>query len=136
MAFSYDDLLIRQGQRLQGERAAAVAELESGRVNEDVSVCDYAADKILKIDQDYARLEQLAQQHIVRQQMQQPSNQFGLSQDEIEVAHNSFGPIKRNGHYVDLSKDEKERLYAEQKHKHRYMVATGQYSVNQGSVRR
>src|SRR6516165_7434903 len=67
MAYSYDDLLIRQGQRLQGERAQAMAELEARRQNEDINACDYAADRILKIDQDYARLEQIASQYVARQ---------------------------------------------------------------------
>jgi hypothetical protein len=136
MAFKYEDLIIDQSQQLQAERAEAMAELEAGRQTEDIVRCREAEKRILQIDNDHERLERYANQFVMRQQAQQPANQFGLSQAEIEVAHNSFGPIKRNGHYVDLSKDEKERLYAEQRNKYHYMRQTGQYRDDQGTIRR
>jgi hypothetical protein len=131
MAYTYDSLLIRQGERLQAERAQAMAELESGRVNEDLATCDMAADRILKIDQDFVRLNQIANDYVVRQQAPR-GNQFGLSPEQVEVAHNSFGPIKREGRYVDLSNAEKEKLYAEQVNRYHHLLATGQYRNQTG----
>jgi hypothetical protein len=128
MAFKYEDLILDQSQRMQAERAEAVADSEAGRQTEDIARCREAGDRILRIDAEHARLEQIANQHVMRQQARPHGNPNGLSPDEVEVAHNMFGPIKRNGQYVDLSNDEKERLYLEQKNKYHYKLATGQYS--------
>jgi len=53
MPFSYEDTIIHQGQRLQAERAEAMAQLEMGRVNEDIITVNNASDRILDIDTKY-----------------------------------------------------------------------------------
>jgi hypothetical protein len=54
-------------------------------------------------------------------------SKYGLTEAEREVAHNSFGRIRVNGNYVDISNDEKEALYLKQKQKLHQMRATGEY---------
>jgi len=57
----------------------------------------------------------------------QSANKYGLSPLEVEVAHASHSA-------PGVSKEEKARDYAIQKQKLARMKATGEYSINQGSV--
>jgi hypothetical protein len=65
-------------------------------------------------------------------------NKYGLSPQEREIAHASFGAIKdaRTGRMTDLSPEEKEEAYARNRAKYRGMIADGSYSNHQGLVRR
>jgi hypothetical protein len=129
MAFKYEDLIIDKGQELQARRAEAMADFEAGRQTEDIVRCREAEDRILQIDRDYEQLERYANQFVARQQQVPHGNQFGLSPDEVEIANNMFGPIKdRSGNYVDLSNEQKQKLYFDKKNEYRYKLATGQYS--------
>jgi hypothetical protein len=51
-----------------------------------------------------------------------------LTAEQRLIARNSFGPIKdRNGRVVDMSDDEKERLYASNLRRYQQMLANGTY---------
>jgi hypothetical protein len=55
-------------------------------------------------------------------------NRVTLSPEEREIARNSFGPIKgEKGEYIDMTNEQKERLYAMNKAKLHRQRATGQY---------
>ena len=57
------------------------------------------------------------------------ATQVTLSQAEREIAWNSFGPVKdKNGNLVDLTREEKERLYCQNKLRLARMRADGTYS--------
>lgn len=59
---------------------------------------------------------------------QRATNQIHLSAEERAIARNSFGPIKGpDGKYVDLTNDQKERLYANNKAKLHAKRASGEY---------
>lgn len=85
-----------------------------------------AADRILQLDALRMALAARANQYVARQQVP-PGNKYRLNQDEMEVAHGSFG---------DLPKEERERIYAENKARYQHARATGQYRDDWGTVRR
>jgi hypothetical protein len=60
-------------------------------------------------------------------------NQNGLTEVEAEVARNSFGPVKdARGNMVDMTIDQKEKLYRYNRDKYQYMRQSGQYRDDQG----
>jgi hypothetical protein len=128
MAYSYEQIMQAQYARIADEQAQAAADLEAGRVSEDAYRVTGAADRILQLDKDREALDRRAQGFIAQQQPQ--GNKYGLSKDEQDVARGMFGNDQRMTH------DQRERAYAEQKEKLRYMRATGQYRDDQGSIRR
>ena len=56
-----------------------------------------------------------------------PGNKYRLSQDEMDIAHGSFG---------NLPKEEREKIYFENKQRYQHARATGAYRDDQGTVRR
>jgi hypothetical protein len=121
LPYSYQDILLAQEQRLQARRASAVADLESARLREDADGVAYAADEILRVDTDFSRLTTIANQFVAQQQAAAPRNKYNLSDDEVEVARGIAG------NDPSLSDDDRERIYAEQRYRHRHLTATGQY---------
>jgi hypothetical protein len=130
MPFDYKDILIHQESRLQGQRAQALAELEASRVREDVEGVNMASDDILRIDRDLEELNRYASNYVRQNQVAAPRNKYNLSDDEVELAHGIAG----NDH--SLTKEDRERIYAEQKQKLGHMRATGAYRDDQGRVGR
>jgi hypothetical protein len=128
MAFHYDEILRSQAENLQAQQQLAAAELEAARIVDDAEGVHAAADRILHLDLMRNALGVRAQNYVNAQITQSQGNRYGLSQDELDVAHGSFG--------TSMSKDEKERLYAENKARYQHMRATGVYRDDQGSVRR
>jgi len=126
MAYSYEDIIRSQYEAKHTEKAQALADLEAARVAEDPSGTMAAADRIVEIDKSVSAIDRIAQTYVAQQQQPQ-GNRYGLSPTEVEVAHNS---------HSGGSKEERERDYAENKNKLRYLRQTGQYSDSQGSVRR
>jgi hypothetical protein len=129
MAFSYEQILQSQYARIDDETAQQVAELEAGRVSEDAYRTSAAADRILELDKTREALERRAQGFVASQQRPQ-SNEFGLSKDEQDIAHGIASNDPR------LSKQDRERTYAENKHKLRLARANGSYRDDQGVVSR
>ncbi|WP_315806577.1 MULTISPECIES: hypothetical protein [unclassified Bradyrhizobium] len=130
MAWTYESILAAQAQRLEADRAQALAELEAARIYEDVSLMNTASDNLMRIDRDYAQLSRYATNMV--QQQQTPRNQFGLSDDEVAIAR-TIGEGRRD---LGLTDEARERLYAENKQKYQRMRATGEYRDDQGTVRR
>jgi hypothetical protein len=132
MAYDYSAIIVAQGDRLQAQRQRALRDLETARLDEDTTAVHYAADEILKIDGDIARLEQIATGYMHQQQAQQyqqQANRWGLSEEEKSVAEASF-PDRAD--MPKMSTDDKHRVYAEQRYKHRAMVANGSYGGSAG----
>ncbi len=130
MAYSYEDILRAQYQRIADEHAQQTAELEAGRVGEAAYRVTAAADRILELDKSREALDRRAQQFVASQQAQPQASPWGLSESEISIAHGIAGNDR------SLSNDDREKIFAEQKHKLRNMRATGQYRDDQGSIRR
>ena len=128
MAYEHNAVIQAQYHQLEAERARALAEYEAGRVNEDEYSTMSAADRILEIDQKRTALDRIAQNLVAEQQQQ--GNQFGLSNDEQDIARGMFTGDQK------LTAADRERIYAQNKEKLRHMRATGQYRDDQGSVRR
>jgi len=128
MPYDYGSIMQAQAQRIEADQAQAVADLEAARRNEDADGTMYAAGRILELDAQRAALDQRASQYLASQQQhQRQGNKYGLSPDELEIAHGAGG---------DMSKEEKEELYARNRDKLRYTRATGQYRDDQGRVGR
>jgi hypothetical protein len=86
VAYSYQQILEAQYQRLAEQSAAEAAELEAGRVAEDASRVIYAADRILELDKAREALDRRAQGYVAAQQAQPQGSRFGLSPVEAEHA--------------------------------------------------
>ncbi|WP_315775106.1 hypothetical protein [Bradyrhizobium sp. SZCCHNR1053] len=117
-----------QGQRLEAERAQALAELEAARIYEDVSLMNTASDALLRVDRDYAQLSRYANNMAAQQQM--PRNQFGLNDDEVAIAR-TLGETRQ-----DLTDEQREQIYAQNKARYHQMRRDGTYRDDQGTVRR
>jgi hypothetical protein len=130
MAYSYQQILEAQYQRIADEQAQQVAELEAGRVSEDAFRTTSAADRILELDKSRDALDRRAAGFAAGQQQQPQASRYGLSKDEVDVAHSIASGDR------DMTNDDREKSYAEQKQKLRHMRSTGQYSDGQGAVRR
>jgi hypothetical protein len=127
MAYSYEDIIRSQYEAKAAEKAQALADLEAARINENAVDTMAAADRIVEIDKSVGALDRIANQYVASQQAQPQGNRFGLSPTEVEIAHNAFSGV---------SKEEKERSYAENRDRLRRMRASGEYRDDQGSVRR
>ena len=128
MAYSYAQILESQYESIDSEQSQAVADLEAARLAEDAWRTTNAANRILELDKTREALDRRAQGFVASQQAaQQGGNRFGLSETERSVAHNSFTAY-------DMTKEQKEELYARNRQKYQHMKATGQYSVDQGRV--
>jgi hypothetical protein len=116
-------------QAMQGYTAAIIEEqanFQRARVAGDVAAQVAASQGIASLRAQANEYQKLAVEHA--QSMQQPQgNKWGLSEREVEIAKNSFGEIKRGGHMVDLSEDEKCELYARNRNKLHRMRADGTY---------
>jgi hypothetical protein len=134
MAWEYRDIIVAHGQRLQAERAEALAMLESGRLNEDATLVNSASDAIMRIDRDYQQLGQYANQFVQDQQRaaaRAPSNRYGLNRAEEEAAIAAI-PDRND---VRLTREQKLQSYATQKQKYLAMKANGSYSTGQGNAK-
>jgi hypothetical protein len=129
MAFEHDAIIRAQYQQLVEDRARAVADLESGRISEDQYTTMEAANRILEADQKRAALDNIANNYIASQQQPQ-SNRYGLSRDEVEIAHGIAG----NDPHMSL--EQRELVYAQNKQKLRMMRQSGEYRDDNGRVTR
>ena len=130
MAFEHRAVIEAQYQKLAIDRAQAVADYEAGRMAEDDYATMSAADRIVEADQKRLAVDRIASNFISQQQQQSQGSRYGLSADEVSIARGIAGNDPQ------MSDDERERLYAQNKERLRYMRATGQYRDDQGSVRR
>ena len=89
MAYSYEQILQSQYQRIAEEQAASVAELEAGRLSEDAYRTTSAADRILELDKSREALDRRANEYVRSQQAQPQGNPHNLSQDEMDIAKGS-----------------------------------------------
>jgi hypothetical protein len=125
MAYEHKSVIQAQYERLNADRAEALARYESGRISEDEWTTMDAANAILDLDQKRAALDRIAQT-FVQQQQQPRGNQFGLNQDEVEIANGIAGSDKT------ISNEQRQQAYAANKDRLRHMRATGQYRDDQG----
>ena len=130
MPYDHRDVILAQHNKLIAERARVVGEYEKARLGEYADAVMYAADKLTEIDAKIGALNQIANNLVASQQQAQPSNRYGLSKDEVDIARGISGGDPK------LSNDDREKLYAEQKAKYQRQRATGEYRDDQGTVRR
>ncbi|WP_316225061.1 MULTISPECIES: hypothetical protein [unclassified Bradyrhizobium] len=128
MSYSYEAILSAQAQRIAAERSQQVAELEAGRMAEDPDRVAYAANRILELDAQEAALAQRANTYYTQAPAMR-QNPHGLTDDEVEVARNSFTRSDMN-----LSDEQRLELYARQKARLQELRRTGQYRDDQGTV--
>jgi hypothetical protein len=144
MAYSYDDILRSQAQRLEALRAEKLAELEAARVNEDAERVTYAADAILELDGQYERLAKRANAYVAQQQPQ-PAQLAGadeLSRRDVELATKygltsaEIGVAKGWTSDPKMSDEARVQGYVTQRQRYRVMRQTGEYRDDQGTVKR
>jgi hypothetical protein len=130
MPYEHRDVILAQHNKLIAERARVVGAYEEARLSEDADGVMYSADKLIEIDARLGALNTIANNLVASQQQAQPSNRYGLSKDEVDIARGiGSGDPK-------LSNDDREKLYAEQKAKYQRQRATGEYRDDQGRVTR
>jgi hypothetical protein len=128
MAYSYESIMQAQAQDIEAELAEANAELEAARRVEDPSRVRAASREILRLTAEFRDLGQIANDFYSQQQQQPQGNRFGLSADEIDVAHSHPDPRMTN--------EQKQELYAHNRARYQHARATGAYRDDQGTVRR
>lgn len=96
----------------------------------DVEGMAAAAQQLAGLRASARELELMAREASAAQQPRRDSNKYGLSADEITIA-NGLASNDRN-----LSNDERQRDYANQKARLQNMRMTGEYRDDQGTVRR
>ena len=127
MAYSYDQILTAQYEARHAEKARALADLETARLNEDAADTMAAADRIVEIERNVAALDRIANQYVASQQAQPQGNKWNLSNEEVEVAKAS--------HSAGTAEERIEE-YARNKQRYRQMRQSGAYRDDQGAVRR
>jgi hypothetical protein len=125
MAFEHRSVIQAQAERIAADRAEAVARYESGRISENEYETMDAANAILELDQKAAALDRIAQT-FVNQQNQPRGNQFGLNQDEVDIANGIAGSDKT------ITNEQRQQAYAANKQRLRQMRANGSYRDDQG----
>ncbi|WP_027578541.1 hypothetical protein [Bradyrhizobium sp. Ai1a-2] len=95
----------------------------------DVNAAADAAMFMAAIQANRANLNALAHQALNPPPPRVPTNQYGLTAEEQDIAHSSFSDPR-------MTKDDMEKLYAHNKQRYWHMRQTGQYSVDQGSLKR
>lgn len=100
------------------EQAAFQQAQISGDLDEQVR----ASQSMASLRSQAKEYQALASEHARSIQAAQPMNRFGLSPEEIEIAHKSFST-------TGATKEEKERLYAENRAKLHRMRSTGEYRM-------
>jgi hypothetical protein len=128
MAYEHESIIRAQYQQLAEERARAYADLEAGRVSEDQYTTMDAGNRILEADMKRAALDNIAHKYVSSQQ-QPRGNQFGLNQDEVDIANGIAGGDQT------ITNEQRQRAYAQNKERLRYMRATGAYRDDQGTTR-
>jgi hypothetical protein len=134
MAWDYSQTLAAKWQQNEVERSRALAEIDAAHVNEDWQSLEFATDRLRSAENEAAWLSQKArnlQHQQQRAQAQQPSNKWGLSRAEEEVA---LAAIQDRAD-VRLSREQKLQSYAQQKQRYQQMRASGAYSDGQGTQR-
>ena len=129
MAFEHRDILVAQYEELNSARAKALGNYESARLDEDAQGAMSAAATIVDCDARLQMLDKIAAGFVAQQQPPQ-GNRYGLSNDEVEIAHGTASADK------SLTDDAREQIYAQNKMKLRQMRASGQYRDDQGRVTR
>jgi hypothetical protein len=128
MAVDIRKVHARGAASMQAAYSEAMAEYQQAQLAEDVDGMAAAGMKMAALQATAEKFNNLAQEAMnpQRQQYQEPRDQFGLTADERAVAENSFGPVKiGRDEFVDLTKDEKARLYAENRAKMARMKSQG-----------
>jgi hypothetical protein len=107
----------------------AQSEYRQAALAGDEDAASSAALKMANLEAMAEKFQGMANRAMTQQP--QARNQFGLSPDEVEIAHKSFGPIKDKdtGLLADLSPEAKERLYLEKKLLLQRKRASGEYRM-------
>jgi hypothetical protein len=142
MAFSHEDILREQYQRIANAQAELNAELEAGRVAEDAFRVNNAADQILVLDQQRAALDVRANHFIASQQPQAPAGADALSRRDVDLARryglsaNDIGVAKGWTSDPNLSDEEKVKTYVQQRQRYQQARRDGSYRDDPGRVTR
>ncbi|SRR5579871_2109787 len=117
-------------QSIQLAYEEAASEYRQAQIAQDEDAMAASAMKMAGLEAMAEKFNGMANRAMA--QSAQPVNKYGLSPEEIDIARNSFGAIKQGRGYVDLSDDEKQRLYYENREKYRSMLASGKISRQGG----
>lgn len=117
-----------RGFQIAMEEAASV--YRQCELANDVDGAAAAAQQLAGLRASVNELNSMAREAYVQQMPRANANKYGLSADEVTIAHGMSGGDRT------LSNDERERSYAEQKARLQHMRATGEYRDDQGQVRR
>jgi hypothetical protein len=142
MAYSYADIFQSEAERIDSEHAAAVAEMEAARLNEEPDRVRWASKTILALDAERANLiarannwarpaqaapmagaEDLSHQDVAL------CRQFGLQPSDLKVAKGWTGD-------PNMSDADKVKTYVENRQRYRQARQSGEYRDDQGRVTR
>ena len=129
MAYDPKSIIEAQYTALADERSAAYAALEAARVAEDEYTVMNAANRLIDADARRAALDNIAHRYVAGQAQQQQGSRWGLSKDEAAIAHG----IASND--PNMTADQREQIYAQNRDRLRHMRATGAYRDDQGRSR-
>ncbi|WP_316234235.1 hypothetical protein [Bradyrhizobium sp. SZCCHNR1098] len=116
----------------QYAREEAYSELRRAQIDDDRTAAAEAVFKINDLDVKMQNLDRLYAQaeHRPEPQQRAPSNKFGLSPEEEEIARSIGGSIK------GMTDEQRLERYAQQKQRYQQARASGEYRDDQGRVTR
>lgn len=119
----------RSAEAIQAAMAEESANYQRASLIGDVDEAARAAQVIAGLRATTRELQGLYHEAMTpqSQRMAAPVNKYGLTEEEADVARHS---------YSGSTDDEKMQAYAQNRAKYRHMVQTGQYSNDQGMVKR
>jgi len=130
VAYEHQQVIQAQAESLAAQRARALNEYEACRLSEDTDGTMAAADAIVDIDARAAALSRIACNLAASQQQRPQGNRYGLSRDEIEVAHGLASGDRK------LTNEQREEAYARNKARYQQARRDGSYRDDQGRVTR
>ncbi|MCK1480483.1 hypothetical protein IVB27_38565 [Bradyrhizobium sp. 197] len=125
---------VREVQQRSAEAFSAAYSEESANYQRaalvgDTEECARSANAMAGLRATCRELDMMAQEALNPARPAPPVNRFGLTELEADVARNSYSA-------PGVTDDQKMQAYAHNRAKYRHMVQTGQYSNDQGLVRR
>lgn len=130
MAIDVGKVHARSMESFQAAFAEESAAYQRAMLSGDVDEAARAASTMAGLRATVSQLNSMAQEAYAASAPRADANKYGLSPDEVTIAR-GLASNDRN-----MSNDERERTYAEQKYKLQRMRADGTYRDDQGSVRR
>jgi hypothetical protein len=119
---TYDDAMRTYNTQLIDQEARYQRAVLDGDQYEQTS----ATMEMAAIDVQREKFHNRAWAHAQSLQAAVPRNEFGLNDDQIEIAHGIASADR------SLTDRDRERIYAQQVHRHQSLVASGQYGGHPG----